>query len=137
MSTPKANQSTNELEVLVGSHTVLSTNAAEFESLPRILNVYGQHSDSGFINVRVSFFPPDTPAQLKKGDVLRVVDIDGVHLNFTYRFEGDSHVSDANEGHLTVEDIDLSVPLFKARFEFRGPHQGGVGHFHGRFSVIG
>lgn len=136
MNTPKANQSTNELEVLVGSNPVLSTSAAEFVSLPRTLNVYAQQ-DTGFINVRLSFFLPDTPAQLKKGDVLRVVDIDGVHLNFDYKFEGGSPRHSANEGHLTVEEIDLSVPLFKARFEFRGPHQGGVEHFHGRFSVRG
>ncbi len=68
MNTPKANQSTNEMEVLVGSRTVLSTGAAEYMSTARRLNVLG-YEDSGFLNVAVIFFPPDTPAQLKKNDV--------------------------------------------------------------------
>ncbi len=136
MNTPKANQSTNEMEVLVGSRTVLSTGAAEFTSMAHGLDVYGQ-VNTPCLGVEVRFFPPDTPAQLKKNDVLRVGDFGGVQLKFRYFFEGPFRIHNATEGHLTVEEIDLSVPLFKARFEFSGPHPGGVEHFHGRFSVRG
>ncbi len=69
--------------------------------------------------------------------MLRVGDFEGVQLDFNYRFEGHLHPQIATEGHLTVEEIDLSVPLFKARFEFSGPQPGGVELFHGRFSVRG
>ncbi len=65
MNTPKANQSTNEMEVLVGSRTVLSTGAAEFTSMAHRLNVYG-YEESDLLSISVLFFAPDTPAQLKK-----------------------------------------------------------------------
>ncbi len=55
MNTPKANQSTNEMEVLVGSRTVLSTGAAEFVPTTRRLNIYGQE-ENGFLNISVHFF---------------------------------------------------------------------------------
>ncbi|WP_163033148.1 hypothetical protein, partial [Pseudomonas viridiflava] len=102
MSTPIVNQSENVMKIRVGTyHYVFSTEETNINSNARLITVAGLGGlrERDIVEISLAFFHPATPAQIKKGDVLKINDLGDVLVEILYAFEVVTRYSRATEGH--------------------------------------